>query len=204
LKLTIGARRHTRRRRPTPSLKSFAEGRCPVCKNARTSYAKDAPCLHRLLRPEWFEKDGFPRIAERYSLAQVELFMRRVANQEALAKNINDMASEGTGKLVELTAKYKGFEWAISCAKSDYDGHGNTEESQRPHYHFQMRIDGKRFIDYSDYHLPLHHSDILTMEAVRLAPGKITRNYVGGEAWIQSSRKKWSRVCWHETTAATC
>ena len=28
--------------------------------------------------------------------------MRRVANQEALAKNINDMASEGTGKLVEL------------------------------------------------------------------------------------------------------
>jgi len=47
---------------------------------------------------------------------------------------------------------------AIACAKSDYDGHGNTEESQRPHYHFQMRIDGKRFIDYNDYHLPLHHS----------------------------------------------
>lgn len=70
---------------------------------------------------------------------------------------------------------------ALSCAKSDYDGHGNTEESQCPHYHFQMRIDGKRFIDYSDYHLPLHHSDILTMEAMRLAPGKVTRNYVGGE-----------------------
>jgi hypothetical protein len=44
-----------------------------------------------------------------------------------------------------------------------------------------VRIDGKRFIDYNDYHLPLHHSDILTMEAMRLAPGKITRNYVGGE-----------------------
>src|SRR5258708_7152646 len=84
---------------------SFAKGTCPVCKNALTSYAKDAPCLHWLLRPEGFEKDDFPRIAERYSLAQVELFMRRVANQEAFAKNINDMASEGTGKLVELTAK---------------------------------------------------------------------------------------------------
>ena len=160
---------------------SFAEGTCPVCKNALTSYTNDAPCLHWLLRPEGFEKDDFPRIAARYSLAQVELFMRRVANQEAFAKNINDMASEGTGKLVELTAKYMTFEWALSCAKSDYDGHGNTEESQRPHYHFQMRIDGKRFIDYNDYHLPLHHSDILTMEAMRLAPGKITRNYVGGE-----------------------
>jgi hypothetical protein len=160
---------------------SFAEGTCPVCKKALTSYAKDAPCLHWLLKPEGFDKDDFPRIAERYPLAQVKLFVRRVANQEAFAKNINDMASEGTGKLVELTAKYKNFEWAVSCATSDYDGHGNTEASQRPHYHFQMRIDGKRFIDYNDYHLPLHHSDILTMEAMRLAPGKITRNYVGGE-----------------------
>jgi hypothetical protein len=160
---------------------SFVKGVCPVCKNALTSYAKDAPCLHWLLKPEGFEKDDFPRIVERFSLAQLELFMRRVASQAAFAKNINDMASEGTGKLVELTAKYKDLEWAISCAKSDYDGHGNTEESLRPHYHFQMRIDGKRFIDYSDYHLSLHHSDILTMEAMRLASGKITRNYVGGE-----------------------
>jgi hypothetical protein len=160
---------------------SFANGKCPVCKNELTSYAKDAPCLHWLLRPEGFEKDDFPRIAERYSMAQIELYMRRVANQGAFAKNINDMASEGTGKLVELTTKYEDFEWAISCAKSDYDGHGNTEESQGPHYHFQMRVGGQRFIDYNDYHLPLHHSDILTMEAMRLAPGKITRSYVGGE-----------------------
>jgi hypothetical protein len=160
---------------------SFAKGTCPVCKNALTSYAKETPCLHWLLKPEGFEKDDFPRIAERYSLTQIELFVRRVANQEVIAKNINDMASEGTGKLVELTAKYKNLEWAISCAKSDYEGHGNSEESQRPHYHFQMRIDGQRFIDYNDHHLPLHHSDILTMEAMRLAPGKITRNYAGGE-----------------------
>ncbi|MGY8667001.1 hypothetical protein Q3C01_32230 [Bradyrhizobium sp. UFLA05-109] len=160
---------------------TFAEGTCPTCKNALSSYTKDAPCLHWLLKPEGFEKDDFPRIAERYSLAQIELFIRRVANQEAFAKNINNMADEGTGKLVEVTTKYKDFEWAISCGKSDYDGHGNTEESRRAHYHFQMRIDGKRFIDYSDYHLPLHHSDILTMEAARLAPGKIKRNYAGGE-----------------------
>jgi hypothetical protein len=41
----------------------FAEGTCPVCKNALTSYAKDSPCLHWLLRPEGFEKDDFPRIS---------------------------------------------------------------------------------------------------------------------------------------------
>lgn len=71
---------------------SFAEGTCPVCKNALTSYAKDALCLHWLLRPEGFEKEHFPRIAERYSLAQVELFMRRVANQEAFAKELLDVS----------------------------------------------------------------------------------------------------------------
>jgi len=168
---------------------SFASGTCPICVDALTSYATDAPCLHWLLKPEGFEKDDFLRIAERYSLAQIELFIRRVANQEAFAKNINDMADEGTGKLVELTAKYKNIEWAVSCAKSDYDGHGNTEESQRPHYHFQMRIDGKRFIDYSDYHLQLHHSDILTMEALRLAPGKIIRNLAGGEGMDKVFKK---------------
>ncbi len=160
---------------------SFAKGTCPVCNQALTSYKKARPCLHWLLKPEGFEKDDFLKIAERYSLAQIELFMRRVANQEAFAKNINDTADEGTGKFVELTVKYKDLEWAISCAKSDYDGHGNIEASQCPHYHFQMRIDGERFIDYNDYHVPLHHSDILTMEAMRLAPGKITRHYVGGE-----------------------
>src|SRR3981081_501576 len=129
--------------------------------------------------------------------------MRRVANQEAFAKNISDMASEGAGKLVELTAKYKDFEWAISCAKSDYDGHGNTEESQRPHYHFQMRIDGTRFIDYSDY----HRCTIWIFwrwKRCGWRPARSRGTTSAAKTWIQSSRKTWSRVCWHEATAATC
>jgi len=85
--------------------------------------------------------------------------MRRVANQEVFAKNINNMADEGTGKLVELTAKYKNFEWAnLPARKATMTVTAIRKESRRAHYHFQMRIDGKRFIDYSDYHLPLHHS----------------------------------------------
>ncbi|WP_190242141.1 hypothetical protein [Bradyrhizobium algeriense] len=48
--------------------KLFAEGTCPVCKNAITSYTKDAPWL---LRPEGFEKDDFPRIAERYAAESI-------------------------------------------------------------------------------------------------------------------------------------
>jgi len=85
-------------------------------------------------------------------------------------------------KLVELTTKYKDLEWAISCGKGDYDGHGSdSKDSKKPHYHFQMRVDKKPYIDYADFHIPLHHSDIVTMEAERLAPDHVTRRFSGGE-----------------------
>jgi hypothetical protein len=46
------------------------------------------------------------------------------------------------------TAKHKDLEWSISCGKGDYDGHeSENEQSKKPHYHFQMRIGGKPFID---------------------------------------------------------
>jgi hypothetical protein len=161
---------------------AFQEGKCSICKSDLTSYVADQPCLHWLLKPRGFEKTDLRKVADRFSMAQIELYIRRVANQEAFAKNINDLADEGTGKLVELTANYKNLEWAISCGKGDYDGHGsNSEESKRPHYHFQMRIDKKPYIDYADFHIPLHDSDIVTMEAERLAPAYVTRRFAGGE-----------------------
>jgi hypothetical protein len=88
---------------------------------------------------------------------------------------------EGSGKCVELTMKYKNFEWAIACGHGDYEGHhSNSEASRRPHYHFQMRIDQKRYIDYADFHIPLHHSDILKIEAERAVPGFVTSRFAGG------------------------
>jgi hypothetical protein len=106
----------------------FRAGKCTACGSDLSSFEKGKPCLHWLLRPVGFEKEDFPRVTDRFSMEQVERFIRRVANQEVLAKNINDMANEGTGKLVELTAKYKNLEWAISCGQGDYDGHESNSE----------------------------------------------------------------------------
>jgi hypothetical protein len=73
--------------------------------------------------------------------------VRWVANEEAFAKNINDLADEGTGKLVELTVKYKNLEWSFSCGAPDLAGHvGGGEPSKAPHWHFQMYVDGKPFV----------------------------------------------------------
>jgi hypothetical protein len=122
---------------------AFDAGKCPICKDDLSTYGKANPCLHWLLKPEGFEKRDLLRITERFSMHELELFLRRVANEEAFAKNINDMPMEGSGKCVELTMKYKNLEWAIACGHGDYDGHqSDSEASRRPHYHFQMRIEG--------------------------------------------------------------
>jgi hypothetical protein len=81
------------------------------------------------------------------------------------------MTEEGTGtKLFELTIRYKNLEWSISCSESDYLGHEASAYAKHPHYHLQMRVNGRPFIDYGDYHLPLSKMDIINIEAVRALP----------------------------------
>ncbi len=159
---------------------AFAEGKCSVCGQPIASYTKSKPCLHWLLRPDGFEKDDVPRIAKQWGMGQLQLFLRRVANEEGFAKNINDLAVEGSGKIVELTIKAKDKEWSFSCGDGDYEGHkSDSPISRRPHYHLQMCVNGRPFIDYNNFHLPLHARDMLVIEAQRI--GAATVRYAGGE-----------------------
>jgi hypothetical protein len=158
----------------------FAEGRCSVCGHLVTSYTKGTPCLHWLLGPVGFEKNDLPRIAKRWGMGQIQLFLRRVANEEGFATNINDLAIEGSGKIVELTIKSKNQEWSFSCGDGDYEGHeSDSRDSRRPHYHLQMRVNELPFIDYNDFHLPFSARDMRVIEATRI--GAANAVYVGGE-----------------------
>jgi len=160
---------------------AFKAGQCYVCGNALASFDEAKPCLHWLLKPAGFCKEHFERLAEQRSLIALEYYLRWVANEDAFAKNINDLADEGTGKLVELTIRYKNLEWSFSCGANDLSGHeGGGEHSKRPHYHFQMHVDGKPFIRYSDFHLPLSEGDFGFLEYMRQNPGKVRRRLAGG------------------------
>jgi len=160
---------------------AFKAGQCSFCGGALTSFDAAQPCRHWLLKPDGFGKEHFEQLAEKYSLSVLENYLRWVANEEALAKNINDLADEGTGKLVELTIKYKNLQWSFSCAASDLDGHeGGGEHSKRPHYHFQMYVDGKPFIRYNDFHLALSDVDAGFLEFKRANPGKVKTRVAGG------------------------
>ena len=159
----------------------FKAGQCWVCGDVLTAFNPAKPCPHWLLKPEGFEKKHFDLLIEKYSLIKLEHYLRWVANEEAFAKNINDLADEGSGKLVELTIKYKNLQWSFSCSASDLSGHeGGGEHSKRPHWHFQMQIDSKPFIRYNDFHAPLSERDVGILEYTRKSPGKARRRFAGG------------------------
>jgi hypothetical protein len=99
-----------------------------------------------------------------------------------LRANINDLADEGTGKLVEATIKYKNITWSFSCGVNDLSGHETGQpHSQQPHYHFQMRVDDQPFIRYNDFHAPLSEADVGFLELKRTNPDKVQKRLAGGE-----------------------
>jgi hypothetical protein len=162
---------------------AFEAGRCSFCGDLLTAFDPVKLCRHWLLKPEGVGKVHVEQIASRFSWCVLEYYLRWVANQEAFAKNINDLADEGTGKLLELTIKYKNLEWSFSCGAGDLAGHeGGGEHSKLPHWHFQMYVDGKPFVRFNDFHLPLSIADAGFLEFLRANPGKIQRRLPGGIA----------------------
>lgn len=159
----------------------FNAGFCYLCEKPISSFSKKLPCPHWLLKPKGFKKNDLPAVANRYGFYQIQSFLRWVANREAFARNINDLEAEGTGKLFEVTIKWKNIEWAFACAESDYQGHATSQHSKHPHYHFQMRLDNRPFINYSDFHLPFSEMDIINIEAMRAHPDKMKQRFSFGE-----------------------
>jgi hypothetical protein len=163
-------------------LEAFNRNECYLCEKSLSSFSKKVPCIHWFLKPKGFKKHDLVPVANRYGVFQIQTYLRWVANQEGLAKHINDMQEEGTGtKLIELTIRYRNLEWSFSCAESDYLGHKTSQHAKHPHYHIQFRIDKRPFIKYSDLHLPLTEGDILSLEAKRHLPHIVKQKFPYGE-----------------------
>lgn len=146
---------------------NFRKGICYLCNEPRSKFRKELPCLHWLLRPNGFRKNDFLSVTKKYGFFQIQAYLRWVANEDGVALNINDMPEGGSGKLFETTIRYKNLEWSFSCSETDYLG---THGSQPPHYHFQMKIDNRSFIDYSNFHIPFNEFEITIIEAKRVLP----------------------------------
>lgn len=144
--------------------KQLDSGQCYICGEKIDSFIESQPCQHWLLRPSGFKKKYFPLVYEKFNFFRIEAYLRWIANSEILAGNINDIVEEmNPSKLFEHTIKYKNFEWSLSCSSGDLMGHKFSFSGKFPHYHFQMRIDERPFIDYADFHIPFTDEDLFQL-----------------------------------------
>jgi hypothetical protein len=139
---------------------AYSQGRCYLCDLPFDQMRSEHPCIHWLLRRCKFKKNDFPKIYSLYGYYNIAAFLRWCANEEALLRGINDLADERSDrKIISYTIKWKNVDWTFDCTGNDINGHGGAHSSF-PHYHFQMRIDGRQFINFNEFHVPFHDQDL--------------------------------------------
>ena len=141
----------------------YKKDHCYLCDKDFKTVSKEEPCVHWLLRRGKFKNKDVVLIAKKFGYHNICAYLRWCANAERLAANINDLADEAPdGKVLSSTIKWRNIEWSFDCSINDFRGHGGSH-SDFPHYHFQMRIDGKQFINFNDYHLPFSDTDLFML-----------------------------------------
>lgn len=142
-------------------LEHYEKDECYLCGKPIHTISKNTPCLHWLLRQCKFRKKDFSKITDNYDYYNIASYLRWVTNVETGSKDINNLKEESSErKLFEITIRWKNIEWTLDCSKNDFSGHKGSK-TDFPHWHFQMRIDGRQFINFSDYHIPLTKNDQL-------------------------------------------
>ncbi|MGP9672248.1 hypothetical protein ACT3S9_13740 [Pseudoalteromonas sp. AOP31-A2-14] len=137
---------------------------CYLCNKPFKTISKSNPCLHWLLRQCKFKKKDFPKVYEKYGYGNIAAYIRWCANQDRFLSNINDLEGEKSDrKVLSYTVKWKNVEWTFDCSKNDFQGHQGTSIDY-PHYHFQMRIDGRQFINFNDFHVPFTDHDLFILK----------------------------------------
>ena len=161
--------------------KAYRTGKCYICHKKFGSFDRNQPCFHWFLRPDGATKNDIKQAAAKFGFFRVQSYLRWLANEESFAKNINDLVDEGTGKLIEVTIKYKEFEWSFSVTNSDFIGHTTTQNANHSHYHLQMKIGGRLFIQYRDFHIPFSRMDIINLVAKEKLPEIVRHSFAKGE-----------------------
>lgn len=157
----INKKQHDEHLRQVDAFKEgYKKQNCYLCGKDFKTISKDQPCLHWLLRICKFKKNDFKLIYTKFGYHNIAAFLRWCANEEKLLSNINDLDSEKSSrKILSSTIKWKNIEWTFDCSENDITGHKGSH-IEYPHYHFQMRIDGRPFINFNEYHVPFSDQDL--------------------------------------------
>jgi hypothetical protein len=158
-------------------LKGYAKDICYLCEKSFKTISVDEPCIHWLLRRCKFKKKDFPKVYDKYGYGNIAAYLRWCANQEKHLGNINDLDDEKSKrKRISSTIKWKNIEWTFDCSENDFSGHAGSK-TDFPHYHFQMRIDGRPFISFGDFHIPFTDDDLFNLRLVEEQGDWFKHNY---------------------------
>lgn len=136
--------------------KNIHDNKCSLCGNRLNYFNEQKPCLHWLLIPKGFQKKHILVLNQKFGHERIQSYLRWYVNSFDLFVGINDLKEEHKiGKIIAVTIKHDNLDWSFDMSKGDFEGH----RGQPPHYHFQMRINEKRFITFGEYHLPLSDYD---------------------------------------------
>lgn len=165
---------------------AFNEGKCSLCGKPLNSFDDKISCLHWLLRPKGFKKKHFPLLYEKFNYFRISSYVRWVASLAGPLRNINDLKDLHPGKkIVDFTAKHNHITWSFSCSNTDYVGHENSTYGKEPHYHVQMKLNGKIFISYGDFHISFHKEDLFNFELL-INHGDLVKHNYGRGSGLQS------------------
>jgi len=91
-------------------------------------------------------------------------------------------------KIIQEIIKWKHIEWNFECSAGDFKGQGGSQ-SDFPHYHFQMRLNGRQFINYSDFHIPFTKDDKLKLELMQDEEFDFIHTFAGTGAGMEDAMK---------------
>jgi hypothetical protein len=166
---------------------AYEKDQCYLCGKPFKTISQDFPCIHWLLRSCKFKAKDFPKVYQSFDYHQISSYLRWVANQERFQGNINDLAEEKSDKkLFQVTIKWKNIDWTFDCTISDFKGHGGSN-SDFPHYHFQMRIDGNQFINFNQHHIPFSAKDLFKIDLLQEKPDLVIHNFGPGGSGMQDA-----------------
>lgn len=155
-------------------------GECGICGESLNSFDELTPCMHWLLMPNGFRKKHFKLIFDNFTYDRIESYLRWYVNAHTPFKNINDLKEEHDGtKLKALTIAHGNLEWSFSFAQGCLEG---KDGPHGPHYHFQMRVDGRPLHKYNDRHIKLGEYElwIFGIEMGQNSQFKLNQGFAAG------------------------
>mgnify|MGYP000989022995 CR=1 FL=1 len=150
-------------------------GECFLCNGKMDEFDISKPCFHWFTNPKGIKKKHFENYLKKpIGFFALDSYFRWLANTEKPFGNINDLKDEtSTSSYLETTYKYKNIEWAFSIGHTDKEGHINGKIGAEPHFHIQMKVDDRVFLNFNHFHIPFSDGDLFSIELIEKGGDKV-------------------------------